>query len=333
MVNMALHNQLVKIPRIDCYITKLGLGTAPLGGLFTTVADSDAELTILTAIESGINYFDTAPLYGYGIAEKRLGSALNKSGKPFVISTKVGRILEKIDPNRSVIDDSLGSFADIDPSVVPIFDFSREGILRSIEDSLKRLNVSSFDIAYIHDADERIDEAIDKSYGVLDELRSQGVLKGIGVGLNYCPPSIKAVKEMDLDIILIAGKFSLLDQSAQEKLFKECKRKNTAVVIGGVYNSGILANPVSGATFDYSPASEELITKAQQIKHLLADFHIPLTAAAIQFPLRHPAVTSVLTGSRNIKELKSNIADFNLDIPDAAWKALEESNLVNRIEL
>lgn len=333
MVNMANHNQLVKIPRIDCYITKLGLGTAPLGGLFTTVTDSDAESTILAAIESGINYFDTAPLYGYGIAEKRLGSALNKSGKPFVISTKVGRILEKIDSNRSVIDDSLGSFADIDPSVVPIFNFSREGILRSIEDSLKRLNVSSFDIAYIHDADERIGEAIEKSYGVLDELRSQGVLKGIGVGLNYCPPSVKAVKEMDLDIILIAGRFSLLDQSAQEQLFRECKKKNTAVVIGGVYNSGILANPVAGATFDYSPASDELITKAQQIKHLLADFHIPLTAAAIQFPLRHPVVTSVLTGSRNIKELKSNISDFNLDIPDAAWKALEESNLVNRIEL
>lgn len=330
---MPRHSELVKIPRIDCHITKLGLGTAPLGGLFTTVADSDAESTILAAIKSGINYFDTAPLYGYGIAERRLGSALNKSGKSFVLSTKVGRVLEKIDPKRTVIDDSLGSFADIDPSVVPVFDFSREGILRSIEQSLKRLNVTSFDIAYIHDADERIDEAIAKSYGVLDELRSQGVLKGIGVGLNYCAPSIKAVKEMDLDIILIAGRFSLLDQSAQEQLFKECKKKNTAVAIGGVYNSGILANPVAGATFDYSPASEELISKAQKIKHLLADFHIPLTAAAIQFPLRHPVVTSVLTGSRNVKELNSNISDFDLDIPEAVWQALEESTLINRIDI
>jgi D-threo-aldose 1-dehydrogenase len=242
-------------------------------------------------------------------------------------------VLEKINPDKPVLDDSLGSFADFDPEVTPVFDFSRDGILRSIEDSLRRLNVSSFDIAYIHDADDRIGEAIEKSYGVLAELRSQGVLKGIGVGMNYCAPSIKAVKEMDLDIILIAGRFSLLDQSAQVQLFKECRKKNTAVVIGGVYNSGILANPVAGATFDYAPASDELIKKAQQIKQLLTDFHTPLTAAAIQFPLRHPAVTSVLTGSRTVKELTSNIADFDREIPLAVWDALEESGLVNRIEV
>jgi D-threo-aldose 1-dehydrogenase len=329
---MARHSELVKIPRIDRYITKLSLGTAPLGGLFTAVAESDAESTILAAVGAGINYFDTAPLYGYGVAEKRLGSALNKSGKPFVLSTKVGRVLEKIDPNKPVIDNSLGIFADKDPNVIPVFDYSREGILRSIEESLKRLNVSSFDIAYIHDADDRIGEAIEKSYPVLDELRTQGVVKGIGVGLNFCAPSVIAVQEMDLDIILIAGRFSLLDQSAQEQLFKECIKKKTAVVIGGVYNSGILANPVAGATYDYAPASDELIKKAQQIKKLLEDFYVPLTAAAIQFPLRHPAVTSVLTGSRTVKELTANIADFSRNIPDAAWNALEESGLVNRID-
>jgi len=195
------------------------------------------------------------------------------------------------------------------------------------------MNVSSIDIAYIHDADDRIGEAIEKSYPVLDELRSQGVIKGIGVGMNYCVPSTKAVKEMDLDIILIAGRFSLLDQSAQEQLFKECLKKNTAVVVGGVYNSGILANPVAGANYDYVPASDELIKKAQQIQQLLADFHIPITAAAIQFPLRHPAVVSVLTGSRTAKEINSNIADFDRDIPAAVWDALDESGLVNRIEL
>ncbi|MEY3755899.1 MAG: hypothetical protein RL356_171, partial [Actinomycetota bacterium] len=182
---MARHSELVKIPRIDRYVSKLALGTAPLGGLFTSVAESDAESTILAAANSGITYFDTAPLYGYGVAERRLGAALNKSGKKFVLSTKVGRVLNKIDPNKPVADDSLGSFADIDPDVTPVFDFSREGVLRSIEESLKRMNVSSIDIAYIHDADDRIGEAIEKSYPVLDELRSQGVLKGIGVGMNY----------------------------------------------------------------------------------------------------------------------------------------------------
>jgi D-threo-aldose 1-dehydrogenase len=215
---------------------------------------------------------------------------------------------------------------------VPVFDFSREAILRSIEESLKRLKIDAIDIVYIHDADDRIGEAISNSYPVLDELRSQGVIKGIGVGMNYCAPSITAVKEMDLDIILIAGRFTLLDQSAQEVLFKECLKKNTAVVVGGVYNSGILANPVAGANYNYVPASDELIKKAQQIQQLLADFHIPITAAAIQFPLRHPAVVSVLTGSRTAKEMNSNIVDFDRDIPAAVWEALDESGLVNRIE-
>ena len=329
---MARHSELVKIPRIDRYVTKLALGTAPLAGLFTSVAESDAESTILTALDADIKYFDTAPLYGYGIAERRLGAGLNKSGKKFVISTKVGRVLNKVDSNNPVADTSSGAYADIDPDVVPVFDFSREAILRSIEESLKRLKIDAIDIVYIHDADDRIGEAITNSYPVLDELRSQGVIKGVGVGMNYCTPSIRAVKEMDLDIILIAGRFSLLDQSAQEQLFKECLNKNTVVVVGGVYNSGILANPVAGANYDYAPASDDLIKKAQQIQQLLADFHIPITAAAIQFPLRHPAVVSVLTGSRTAKELNSNIADFDRDIPAAVWDALDESGLVNRIE-
>lgn len=328
---MGRHSELVKIPRIDRSISKLALGTAPLGGLFTSVSESDAESTILTAINSGITYFDTAPLYGYGNAERRVGAALKKSGKPYVISTKVGRVLKKINPEDLKIDDSLGSYVDIDPTLTPEFDFSRDGILKSIEDSLSRLNIAAIDIAYLHDADDRIGEAIEKSYPVLDELRTQGVIKGIGVGMNYTAPSIKAVKEMDLDIILIAGRFSLLDQSAQDELFVECLKKNTAVVIGGVYNSGILANPTSGATYDYEPAKQELIDRAIKIRDLLKPFNVSLTAAAIQFPLRHSAVTAVLTGSRNIVELQSNIADFDSEIPQVAWDALDASGLIQKV--
>lgn len=328
---MARHSELVKIPKIETSISKLALGTAPLGGLFTSVSEKDAEATILSAIDSGITYFDTAPLYGYGNAERRLGQALRKSGKPFVISSKVGRILYQIDPSNKTEDDSLGSYVDVDPNLTPVFDFSRDGILRSIEDTLKRTGLPRIDIAYIHDADDRIGEAIEKSYPVLSELRSQGVLKGIGVGMNYCAPSIRAVKEMDLDIILIAGRFSLLDQSAQDELFVECMRKNTGVVIGGVYNSGILANPVIGSTYDYEPAKQELIEKAIALREILKEFNIPLTAAAIQFPLRHPAVTAVLTGSRTIQELQSNISDFDRDIPKAAWDAIDNSGLVSKI--
>ncbi|MDA2964983.1 MAG: aldo/keto reductase [Actinomycetota bacterium] len=331
---MARHSELVKIPRIDQYVTKLALGSAPLGGLFTEVTDAEAEATILAAVNSGINFFDTAPLYGHGNAEKRVGAALNKANKPFVISTKVGRVLQKFTPEEiSGKVAGLAGYIGVDPTIFPVFDFSKEGIVRSLEESLTRLNLASVDIALIHDADDQIDKAIAESYPVLDELRSKGVIKGIGVGLNYCSYATKAVKEMDLDIILIAGRYSLLDQSAQEELFKECMKKNTGVMVGGVYNSGVLANPTLESTYDYVKVTPEILKRALDIKQLLADFHVPLTAAAIQFPLRHPAVTCVVTGSRSVKELISNISDFDMDIPEAAWNALEESGLVNRIEI
>jgi D-threo-aldose 1-dehydrogenase len=331
---VARHSELVKIPRIDRYVTKLALGSAPLGGLFTEVTDAEAEATILAAVNSGINFFDTAPLYGHGNAEKRVGAALNKADKPFVISTKVGRVLQKFTPEEiSGKVAGLAGYVGVDPTIFPVFDFSKEGIVRSLEESLTRLNLASVDIALIHDADDQIDKAIAESYPVLDELRSKGVIKGIGVGLNYCSYATKAVKEMDLDIILIAGRYSLLDQSAQEELFKECMKKNTGVMVGGVYNSGVLANPTLESTYDYVKVTPEILKRALDIKQLLADFHVPLTAAAIQFPLRHPAVTCVVTGSRSVKELISNISDFDMDIPEAAWNALEESGLVNRIEI
>ena len=331
---MARHSELVKIPRIDRYISKLALGTAPLGGLFTAVSDEQGQATVLAALDSGINFIDTAPLYGHGNAERMIGSALSKTNKEYVISTKVGRVLKKFAPEEIAGKvEGLAAFIGVDPTIFPVFDFSRDGILRSIQESLERLNISSIDIALIHDADDRIDEAIKNSYPVLDELRSQGVIKGIGVGMNICSYATKAVKEMDLDVILIAGRYSLLDQSAQEVLFKECLKKQTGVMVGGVYNSGVLANPVPESTYNYLPVTPEILSKVKQIQALLLDFDISLTAAAIQFPLRHPAVTCVLTGSRSVTELNANIKDFDQTIPDAAWKALEDAGLINRIDI
>ena len=331
---MARHSELVKIPRVDRYISKLALGTAPLGGLFTAVSDEQGQATILAALDSGINFIDTAPLYGHGNAERMIGSALSKTNKEYVISTKVGRVLKKFAPEEIAGKvDGLAAFIGVDPTIFPVFDFSRDGILQSIQESLERLNISSIDIALIHDADDRIDEAIKNSYPVLDELRSQGVIKGIGVGMNICSYATKAVKEMDLDVILIAGRYSLLDQSAQEELFKECLKKQTGVMVGGVYNSGVLANPTLESTYNYVPVTPEILSKVKQIQALLLDFDISLTAAAIQFPLRHPAVTCVLTGSRSVTELNANIKDFDQTIPDAAWKALEDAGLINRIEI
>ena len=331
---MARHSELVKIPRIDRYISKLALGTAPLGGLFTAVSDEQGQATVLAALDSGINFIDTAPLYGHGNAERMIGSVLSKTNKEYVISTKVGRVLKKFAPEEIAGKvDGLAAFIGVDPTIFPVFDFSRDGILRSIQESLERLNISSIDIALIHDADDRIDEAIKNSYPVLDELRSQGVIKGIGVGMNICSYATKAVKEMDLDVVLIAGRYSLLDQSAQEVLFKECLKKQTGVMVGGVYNSGVLANPTPESTYNYVPVTPEILSKVKQIQALLLDFDISLTAAAIQFPLRHPAVTCVLTGSRSVTELNANIKDFDQTIPDAAWKALEDAGLINRIEI
>ncbi|MSO33578.1 MAG: aldo/keto reductase [Candidatus Nanopelagicaceae bacterium] len=327
---MSRHSELVKIERTGLEVTKLSLGTAPLGGLFTSVPEADSDGVIAAAFDADINFFDTAPLYGSGRAEVRLGRGLNAAKRPYVLSTKVGRVLNPVSGVSNA--GGLAGFADADTSVEPVFDYSRAGVRRSFEDSLKRLNVDRIDVALIHDADDRIDEAIKYAYPALEEMRAEGMVSTIGVGMNYCPPTIKAVVETDIDIVLIAGRYSLLDQSSQEQLFKETMKRKVSVMIGGVYNSGILANPVAGATFHYAPAPDEIIAKAQKIRDLLATFNVSLTAAAIQFPLRHPAVTTVLTGSRSPKELLANIADFDSEVPAEAWAALEKAGLIPPID-
>lgn len=327
---MSRHSELVKIERTGLEVTKLSLGTAPLGGLFTSVPEADSDGVIAAAFDANINFFDTAPLYGSGRAEVRLGRGLNAAKRPYILSTKVGRVLNPVSGVSNA--GGLAGFADADTSVEPVFDYSRAGVRRSFEESLKRLNVDRIDVALIHDADDRIDEAIKYAYPALEEMRSEGMVSTIGVGMNFCSPTIKAVVETDIDIVLIAGRYSLLDQSSQEQLFKETMKRKVSVMIGGVYNSGILANPVAGATFHYAPAPDEIIAKAQKIRDLLATFNVSLTAAAIQFPLRHPAVTTVLTGSRSPKELLANIADFDSEVPAEAWAALEKAGLIPPID-
>ncbi len=327
---MSRHSELVKIERTGLEVTKLSLGTAPLGGLFTSVPEADSDGVIAAAFDADINFFDTAPLYGSGRAEVRLGRGLNAAKRPYILSTKVGRVLNPVSGVSNA--GGLAGFADADTSVEPVFDYSRAGVRRSFEESLKRLNVDRIDVALIHDADDRIDEAIKYAYPALEEMRAEGMVSTIGVGMNFCSPTIKAVVETDIDIVLIAGRYSLLDQSSQEQLFKETMKRKVSVMIGGVYNSGILANPVAGATFHYAPAPDEIIAKAQKIRDLLATFNVSLTAAAIQFPLRHPAVTTVLTGSRSPKELLANIADFDSEVPAEAWAALEKAGLIPPID-
>ena len=325
---MARHNQKVGMKRVDLELTRLSLGTAPLAGLFKSVDISESDQLIHTALDNGMNYFDTAPLYGHGLAEERLGRILGNVTKPFVLQTKVGRVLnwvEKADP--------VPWFPDADPHIQPVFDYSADGIKRSLEDSLKRLSVDHIDIALMHDAENHIPEAINIAYPVLADLKRQGIIKAVGIGINFCDVAIEIMKSVDLDIVLLAGRYTLLDQSAQNKLLPYALERKVDITIGGVFNSGVLADPKPGATFEYLPASAEIIAKAQAIGAFLSERGIPLTAAALQFPLRHPAVTSVLTGSRNSKELLANMADFDLELPEDIWNQLEDAGLIEKMSL
>ena len=325
---MARHNQKIGMKRVDLELTRLSLGTAPLAGLFKSVDVSDSDQLIHTALDNGINYFDTAPLYGHGLAEERLGRILKTVTKPFVLETKVGRVLnwvEKADP--------VPWFPDADPHMQPVFDYSADGIKRSLDESLKRLGVDHIDIALMHEAENHIPQAINTAYPVLADLKRQGIIKAVGIGINFCDSALEIMKSVDLDIVLLAGRYTLLDQSAQNKLLPYALERKVDITIGGVFNSGVLADPKPGATFEYLPASDEIIKKSQDIGAFLKKLGVPLTAAALQFPLRHPAVTSVLTGSRNSRELLANMADFDLELPEDIWNQLENAGLIEKMSL
>ena len=313
--------------RTSLELSRLSLGTAPLAGLFTSVKDEESDALIHTAFDAGINYFDTAPLYGHGSAEIRLGRILRTLKSPYILETKVGRILKKVEAAEPV-----PWFPDADPHIEPVFDYSRDGILRSIDDSLARMGVDHIDIALMHDCENHSEEAINNAYPVLANLRDQGIIKAVGVGLNFVDVAMKIMKAVDLDIALIAGRYTLLDQSAGTALLDYALERQVDITIGGVFNSGVLADPKPGATFEYLPASDEIIKKAQDIRAFLNERDIPLTAAALQFPLRHPAVTSVLTGSRSSAELLSNIADFDRALPENIWTELEDAGLIERLK-
>ena len=325
---MARHNQKIGMKRVHLELTRLSLGTAPLAGLFKSVDVSDSDQLIHTALDNGMNYFDTAPLYGHGLAEERLGRILGTVTKPFVLETKVGRVLnwvEKADP--------VPWFPDADPHMQPVFDYSADGIKRSLDESLKRLGVDHIDIALMHEAENHIPQAINTAYPVLADLKRQGIIKAVGIGINFCDAAVEIMKSVDLDIVLLAGRYTLLDQSAQNNLLPYALERKVDITIGGVFNSGVLADPKPGATFEYLPASAEIIKKAQDIGAFLKKLEIPLTAAALQFPLRHPAVTSVLTGSRNSRELLANMTDFDLELPEDIWNQLEDAGLIEKMSL
>ena len=310
------HDDKVRL-RTGVEISRLSLGTAAIGGLYTSVSDEDCTETILTAVDNGINFIDTAPHYGKGTSERRIGRALaGRDRSTFVISTKIGRLLV---PSTTDIDDF---FMDADNTVERKFDFSASGVRQSLEGSLERLGMDSVEVLFIHDPDENADAAIIEAYPELDRMRSEGIIKAIGVGMNQCETPTRVIKETDIDMVLIAGRYSLLDQRALIELLPTALERNVDIIAAGVFNSGILANPVKGATYDYVPASDELLAKAVRIREVLDGHQVSLTSAALQFPLRHPAVKSVLVGCRSAAEVKSNIDAFNMPIENKVWDDL-----------
>ena len=321
------HSELRVISNTGVSVSRLGLGSAPLSGLFKSVTESDSDALVLATLDSGISYIDTAPLYGYGVGETRVGRGIKSSAQKVTISTKVGRLMR---PGKNADHDK---FPDSDPNIEIYFDYSPAGIRKSLEESLRRLGRDSVEIVYIHDADSLIREAIDVVYPELHAMREEGLLKAIGIGMNWCPTSIAIMNETDLDIALIAGRFTLLDQSAQEELYPLALKKNVSIVAAGVFNSGVLVNPVDGAHFDYEPASQEILKKARAIKVFLEKYDVELPAAALQFPLRHPAVASVLTGAGTLAELRANIAYFDTELPSELWVDMEREGLIPPINL
>ena len=320
------HKELVKIKGTDLEITKLSLGSAPLSGLFRTVSDTESDELISLTLNSGIRHIDSAPLYGYGMSEKRIGRVVGRLQKPVILSTKVGRLLK---PGKN---QELDKWPGTDPNLEVYFDYTPDGIRKSLEASFERYGGIQAPIVYIHDPDDWISDAINVVYPILDDLRRQGVIKAVGVGVNHVKTAISVIKDTDLNIALLAGRFTLLDQSSQDELYPLALERNVSIVAAGVMNSGILANPKPGAHYDYEPAKLELINRALEIQKSLSNFDVPLMAAALQFPLRHSAVTTVLIGAATASEMLENIKNFDLDIPAQAWQALEDAKLIEKIK-
>ncbi len=307
-------------------VTRLGLGSAPLGNLFEPVGEDDARDTVARAWELGLRTFDTAPLYGSGLAEQRLGRGL--AGCPrdeLTIATKVGRLLRADAPTGTELD---RIFKDT-PAVDPVFDFSYDGVMRSLEESLERLDLDRVDIVHIHDPDDHFEAALAGAYPALDRLRAEKVIGAVSVGMNQVGMLVRWAREADFDCFLLAGRYTLLDHGEVAELLAVCEERGVALLVGGVYNSGILAAPEPGATFDYLPAAPELIGRARRLGEVCGRWDVPLKAAAIQFPLGHPAVGSVLIGARSPAEIEENARMFETPVPSELWDELRAEGLLS----
>ncbi|MDX3076281.1 aldo/keto reductase [Streptomyces sp. MI02-7b] len=309
-------------------LTELGLGAAQFGNLFTETTDDESCRAVRAAAEEGIRYFDTAPHYGLGLSERRLGDALRTAApRGAILSSKTGRLLVDSPETSHRLDD--------DGFVVPaakrrVWDFSRDGILRSVEESLERLGADRLDIAYLHDPDDHWGAASSSGISALAELRDQGVVGAVGAGMNQAAMLAEFVRRTDVDVVMVAGRFTLLDQSALDDLLPVAAARGVGVVAAAVYNSGLLSTrSVDGsAPYDYGAAPRAVVERAARIAAVCERHGVELPAAALQYPLRHPAVVSVVTGMRTEEHVRSNAARYRAEIPAALWEELHVTGLV-----
>ncbi len=303
-------------------VARLGLGCAPLGNLYTAVDDDGAVAVVDAAWDAGIRYFDTAPLYGHGLSERRLGRALSeRSRDQYVLSTKVGRLLRPTsEPVGSIFD-----LPESDPAahLAPVFDFSGDGVRRSVEESLSRLGTDRLDVALVHDPDDHEQEALREAFPALLRLRDEGVVAAVGAGMNQWQMLDRFVQQVDLDLVLLAGRATLLDRSGTEVLLPRCEEAGVGVVLGGVFNSGVLAAPGPDATYDYGALPDEVAERVARLAATCEAAGVPLAAAALQWALRQPAVSAVVVGIRSSEELAADVAWATATVPDALWGELD----------
>jgi D-threo-aldose 1-dehydrogenase len=317
-------------------VTRLGFGGASIGGLYRAVPETSAIAVARHAWDIGIRAFDVAPLYGYGNAERRIGLALaDRARDAFVLSTKVGRLLvprDEVSPGADVDRQALGDVEDAfyrdTPPVRVVFDYSHDGVLRSVDASLRRLGLDRIDVLYIHDPDDHWETAIRGAVPALARLREAGVVRAIGAGMNQSEMLARFVREADLDVILLAGRYTLLDHGALDDLLPLCVERGVAVAVGGVMNSGILADPRPDSRFNYVPASAALVERAARLRAICARHGISLRAAAAQFPLAHPAVAMLIAGVRTVEHLDEYPVLLRTPIPADLWAELRHEGLI-----
>jgi D-threo-aldose 1-dehydrogenase len=321
-------------------VTTLGLGGTSLGNMYRTVEDPAARAVVEAAYSGGVRLIDTAPVYGFGLSESRIGAALSALPRnDCIVSTKVGYRLLPLKPGEKGSDFWPGA-----PRLTSTFDFSHSGVRDSLLASLERLRLERVDMVAIHDPDEaagvdpssgrplksRFKEVMEGAYPVLEDLRRQGVIRAIGIGINQWRMLVDFARAGDFDYFLLAGRFTLLEQEPLDTLLPLCLQRHISLVIGGPFNSGILATgAVEGAYYNYVQASPQMLARVRRIEAICADFAISLRAAALQFPLAHKAVAAVVTGARSAEEVQQNLAALRENIPVGLWAALQHAGLLH----